>query len=183
MADSEAIYLMLDVLYVKAMGREIKSPLSEDGYSSMDLYPVDWFNMSYDTRINILNEAIKTKHYIANTASYLKSRFCVKSGEFTLTDENGNIITPEGMRKRIKALNSKEVVVSSSQSSVQYFRLESGNLVRLTNKTTVHSLGADGEWIPNQYAYSIFVDGMRDYEEISSSEAQIIADERKKSDK
>ena len=65
------------------------------------------------------------------------------------------------------------------ENLVKYYRREHGGIVRLTDKVIVHSLSGLGEWIPNQYAYSMFVDEIVDFEEISAKTVQNIIDERK----
>jgi hypothetical protein len=59
----------------------------------------------------------------------------------------------------------------------KYYKTERGGVARLTNKVTLHSLGADGAWIPNQYAMNMFYDSTVDYWEITAEEVvKIIAE-------
>lgn len=63
----EMIYKMMEINYIKAMGREVSSnPIDND-----DLYPLDWFsNQNYRKKIDILTEAIDKKILIINTEGY-----------------------------------------------------------------------------------------------------------------
>jgi len=63
----EMVYKMMEINYIKAMGREVTSnPLDND-----DLYPLDWFtNQNYRKKIDILTEAIDKKILIINTEGY-----------------------------------------------------------------------------------------------------------------
>ena len=63
------------------------------------------------------------------------------------------------------------IKVQAEVQSFRYFLRETGGLVRLADGVLVFSLDQNGEWVPNQYLYSMFVDGMVDYEEISAAEA------------
>ena len=66
--DQRVAYQILDVKYVKAMGREV----SWDPEVNSDLYPNDWFsNMNYAQKANILAEAIEKKCLIRETEAYL----------------------------------------------------------------------------------------------------------------
>ena len=64
-------------------------------------------------------------------------------------------------------------------NNIKYFIRETGGIVRLTNEVIVHSLDLNGEWIPNQYLISMFIDGMEDYKEITEDEVNEIIEERK----
>lgn len=63
----EMIYKMMEINYIKAMGREVSSnPIDND-----DLYPLDWFsNQNYRKKIDILTEAIDKKILIIDTEGY-----------------------------------------------------------------------------------------------------------------
>jgi len=60
------------------------------------------------------------------------------------------------------------------KTNIKYFKTELGGIVRLTNNCIVDSLNNEGKWLRNQYAFSMFVDGMYDYEEISEEEVKSI---------
>jgi len=62
----------------------------------------------------------------------------------------------------------------------KYYRREKGGIVKLEDKVSLYSLTAEGEWVPNQYAISMFYDGNVEYEEISATEVDAIIEEAKK---
>lgn len=64
-------------------------------------------------------------------------------------------------------------------SSVRYFQRELGGIVRLTNGVVVHCLNLEGEWEPNQYLITMFIDGMENYKEIKEECVLNIIAERK----
>jgi len=64
--------------------------------------------------------------------------------------------------------------VKNLKTNIKYFKRELGGIVRLTNNCIVDSLNNEGEWFRNQDAFSMFVDGMYDYEEISEEEVKSI---------
>ena len=66
-------------------------------------------------------------------------------------------------------------------NKIKYYLRENGGIVRLTNDVTVHSLDLNGEWIPNQYLISMFIDGIDDYSEITEDEVNVIVEQRKNS--
>ena len=70
--------------------------------------------------------------------------------------------------------------MKSLKTNIKYFKTELGGIIRLTNKCIVDSLNNEGEWFRNQDAFSMFVDGMYDYEEISEEEVKSIINKRKK---
>ena len=69
--------------------------------------------------------------------------------------------------KKLKKNKTREV-------SHKYYKTEYGGIVRLTNNVWVYSLDNNGEWVRNQDAISMFVDGMKDYWEISEEEVNTI---------
>lgn len=66
MDDLKFIYLLLEIKYVKANGREVVY-----GNANDDLYPMDWYlDENYESKIKILEEAIEKKVKIVDTSSY-----------------------------------------------------------------------------------------------------------------
>ena len=65
------------------------------------------------------------------------------------------------------------------KDNVKYYRVEKNGILRLVNGVDVDSLDINGNWIPNQYFYSMFVDGMVDYVEITEDEVKQEIEERK----
>jgi len=62
---------------------------------------------------------------------------------------------------------------------VKYYKRESGGIVRLTNRVTLHYLDDNGNWIPNQYAMNMFYDSTIDFWEITAEEVAKIISELK----
>ena len=56
----------------------------------------------------------------------------------------------------------------------RYYLVENRGVLRITNGSLIYSLGEDGTWIPNQYAMSIFYDGMREYIQITEEDVKNI---------
>ena len=69
---------------------------------------------------------------------------------------------------------------NEENKNIQFYRREKGGIVCLVNQALVYSLDVNGEWVHNQYLYSMFVDGMEDYEPITENEISQIIEERKR---
>ena len=65
-------------------------------------------------------------------------------------------------------------VNTEKEVNYKYYKVGENGVGRLTNDVTYHSLNQYGEWVPNQYAISMFVDGMTEYEEITPEEVGTI---------
>lgn len=78
----------------------------------------------------------------------------------------------------LKLSTVKRSEIQKPNDNIKYFRREKGGIVRLTNEVTVHSLDLNGEWVPNQYLISMFIDGMDDYVEITEEEVNVIIQSR-----
>ena len=49
----------------------------------------------------------------------------------------------------------------------KYYKIEENGYGMLVDKVSFYSLNHQGDWVHNQYAISMFVDGMKDYYEIN----------------
>ena len=79
MSNQDMAYHILEVKYVKAMGREV----SIDPRVNRDLYPSNWFsNENFILKSQILAEAIKKKCLIVETESYLKIEEGIKNRDY-----------------------------------------------------------------------------------------------------
>ena len=76
MNEEEMIYTVLQVKYVKTMGREV----SIDPIVNQDLYPYDWCSIgNLIKKSNILIEAIEKKCLIVETEGYTEIQEGVKN--------------------------------------------------------------------------------------------------------
>lgn len=68
--DSNFVYTLLEVKYLKMFGREITYEFN----ANSDLFPYDW-NQMYDNnlKIDILTEALTKKIKIVNTDAYVNN--------------------------------------------------------------------------------------------------------------
>lgn len=67
-SQEEIVYNIVNVRYIKAMGREVSANYRENS----DLYPYGWFSIQdSNKKIEILNEAIEKKCLIKDTLGYL----------------------------------------------------------------------------------------------------------------
>lgn len=72
-------YSILEVKYVKAMGREV----SIDPRANQDLYPFGWFsNRNFIKKSHILLEAIEKKCLIIETKGYAEIEEGVKNQDY-----------------------------------------------------------------------------------------------------
>lgn len=78
---------------------------------------------------------------------------------------------------KFSTLKKKEI--QKINDNIKYYLRKNGGIVRLTNDVTVHSLDLNGEWIPNQYLISMFIDGMDDYKEITEDEVNNVMESLK----
>lgn len=107
--------------------------------------------------------------------------FSVKKKNIIIEKTNKTKDNESDIKIENKIIN-KEMNMNQANSELnnKYYKRESGGIIRLTNGIKVYSLTEDGNWVSNQYAYSMFVDGTVDYEEISETAVQTIIEERKK---
>ena len=116
--------------------------------------------------------------------NYTEKRISDKCEALAKKEENKeSLIKLEVIAKNTEKITvAKEFNVKDLKKSIpfRYYKREDGGIVSLSDKGRVHSLVDTGDWVPNQYAYSMFVDGMVDYEEITEGVVQKIIDERKK---
>ncbi len=77
-SNEDIIYNILDVKYVKTMGREVSSNPEDN----QDLYPKGWFsNNNLQLKADILAEAIEKKCLIVDTIGYSELEEGVKKEE------------------------------------------------------------------------------------------------------
>ncbi len=62
---------------------------------------------------------------------------------------------------------------------VEFYVRETGGIVMVVNDLLVYSLDEEGNWVPNQHIYSMFVDDIISFKKISNEEVNVIIQERK----
>ena len=62
---------------------------------------------------------------------------------------------------------------------VKYYEVETGAVVKLEDGAIVYTLDRNGNWIHNQYYFSLFVDSMDNYWPISEAKVNDIIEKRK----